>query len=163
MQGLAREVHGLDPCGVSGQGHEAVKLPLELQRGVEVPLSRLGLFDIALDELDGAAVGVLQLLLEGEGLAAIAPVAHDRQRTFLKKESRDGGAQASRAPGHEDDLARERLAHEVEPVFPLAFHVLGVEEARGHGQPAKRARSPVLSRPSRDATTRCAAVSLSAG
>ena len=77
------ELARLDPGGVAGQGHQAVDLALQLQGRVQVALPRLGLFHVAFHDLHRAPVGVLQLLLEGQGLAPVAPVADHRQGTFL--------------------------------------------------------------------------------
>src|SRR3990172_6249022 len=109
------------------------------------------------------AVEVLQLLLEGEGVALVAAVAHDRQRPVLEQEGGDRGAEAARPPRHEDDAAGEGLAVEVIAVLGVAPGLLGVEVAGGHAHSGKRPRRLSLARPTREPTTRWAERSLSSG
>jgi hypothetical protein len=153
----------LHPGGVSGERHDPVEVALQGEGRLEVAPAHLRQGDVSLHELHEPAVVVLELLLEGEGVALVAAVAHDGYGPLLEEESGDGPAQPAGAPGHEDHAPGERLAIEVVAVLRVAAGLVGVEVARRHGHSSKRRRRPTASRPTSESTTRCAARSLSPG
>ena len=72
------ELAALHARRIAGERHDAVELALHLERVLDVALAHVGIGDVALHQVDEAAVEVLQLLLEGERVAAVRAVADHR-------------------------------------------------------------------------------------